>query len=457
MHMSKKSKIKLSLFKIVGLFGNLNYTIPINNNQHVTAIIAPNGAGKTLCLRLISALFQKKWSIFNEIEFKEVEYLFSDSSKLKIEKNKITTNETEKETVKINFSLEIKNEVIEKWSPKRTRRFGFPIDRYIPFLTRVEENLWRHDHTGEFLDFDQIIDTYRNQIPDHLIENLIGKIPEKIEFLINSTHCRLIETQRLLVLKNNIHHRFATSHSTLAITEKAESLKKIISSELNKYAELSQSLDRSFPHRLITGNHPKNNEEISEQLASLDEKRKKLMDAGILDSEVFHSVVQPTGNVDEAIAKVLQVYIDDNKEKLSSLHPLLKKINLFKKLIDQRFITKDVRISKNKGIEVITSHGEVALDKLSSGEQHQLVLFFELLFEIKENSLILIDEPELSLHVSWQKKFIGDLLDIIELNQFDAILATHSPQLISHWDELVVELGNVYTDELKSETNLNIE
>ena len=90
---------------------------------------------------------------------------------------------------------------------------------------------------------------------------------------------------------------------------------------------------------------------------------------------------------------------------------------------------------------------KVPIEALSSGEQHQLVLFFELLFEIKENALILIDEPELSLHVAWQKKFVGDLMKIIDLNQFDVILATHSPQLISRWTDLVVELGNIYDDD----------
>jgi predicted ATP-binding protein involved in virulence len=113
-------------------------------------------------------------------------------------------------------------------------------------------------------------------------------------------------------------------------------------------------------------------------------------------------------------------------------------------LIDERFITKDVRITRQNGIEVIFKDRKIPIERLSSGEQHQLVLFFELLFEIKQNALILIDEPELSLHVAWQKKFISDLMKIIELNRFDVILATHSPQLIGRWVDLVVELGDVY-------------
>jgi predicted ATPase len=166
------------------------------------------------------------------------------------------------------------------------------------------------------------------------------------------------------------------------------------------------------------------------------------MDAGILDTEADDPV--PEGPLEPAMTRVLSVYAEDTRQKLESLSDLLAKIKLFKALIDQRFITKDVRITRQNGIEVIFKGRKIPIERLSSGEQHQLVLFFELLFEIKENALILIDEPELSLHVAWQKKFISDLMKIISLNKFDVILATHSPQLIGRWGDLVVELGDVY-------------
>jgi predicted ATP-binding protein involved in virulence len=56
---------------------------------------------------------------------------------------------------------------------------------------------------------------------------------------------------------------------------------------------------------------------------------------------------------------------------------------------------------------------QIPLTRLSSGEQHELVLFYELLFKIQPNSLILIDEPEISLHISWLNKFIKDLEEVI--------------------------------------------
>jgi predicted ATPase len=233
----------------------------------------------------------------------------------------------------------------------------------------------------------------------------------------------------------------------LAIARKAQTLKDIISRELNVYATLSQSLDRSFPKRVIQYTTPLPPEHLKAHLEELDRRRSELMEAGILDTETDDPVALPEGPLEDAIARVLSVYADDNSRKLSSLAELLAKIKLFKELIDQRFITKDVRITKQNGIEVAYGDHKVPIEGLSSGEQHQLVLFFELLFEIKQNSLILIDEPELSLHVAWQKKFIGDLMKIIDLNKFDVMLATHSPQLIGRWNSLVVELGDVYEGE----------
>src|SRR5690606_30362129 len=126
------------------------------------------------------------------------------------------------------------------------------------------------------------------------------------------------------------------------------------------------------------------------------------------------------------------------------LDELYSKISLFRSLMASRFGRKQIAINKSKGLNVLFEGRDVPIEALSSGEQHQLVLFFELLFQINKNSLLLIDEPGISLHVAWQQKFTTDVLNIIELNRFDVVLATHSPQLIGRWADLVVELGDVY-------------
>ena len=313
---------------------------------------------------------------------------------------------------------------------------------------------WQHDETGQILQLTDIIEAYGDLLPEGYKSDTYGKLPTSLNAVINSIDCRLIETQRLLILRDRGRtYYFEGSknrppQSSLAIARKAETLKDIVSKEIESYASLSQSLDRSFPRRAIQhASHFVHAPDLQVQLEDIDSKRRELMEAGILDRESDESVALPPGELSHEIAGVMSVYADDTQRKLASLSGILTKIKLFKRLIDQRFITKDVRISRSNGIDV-TFHGRpVPIDKLSSGEQHQLVLFFELLFEIKQNSLILIDEPELSLHVAWQKKFVSDLMEIINLNHFDVVLATHSPQLVGRWNHLVVELGDVHEGE----------
>lgn len=422
-NVSTPTRNRLSKFEVFGLFDEFDYCIPFRIEDHVTAVIAPNGTGKTLCLRLIAALFKRKWSTFIEIEFSKLKFWFTNGSVLIITKDQDNNSENDETEQQEPFSILLKmpDGKTITWHPnnKNTRK-AKSIDRYIPFITRISSSLWVHDHTGEHLSLENIIENYSDHLPSDIKSSLWGgDLPEKINEIMSDIECRLIETQRLLIFKDDDHEDMYYAHrqkpkSSLAITEKANSLKKIISQKINEYAALSQSLDRSFPWRVVKMDYNKEETgELENQLTNIDKMRKELMEAGILDTEVEDDpVALPEGPLDPAIARVLQVYAEDTETKLSFLSPLLAKIKLFKKLIDQRFITKDVQINRSSGIEVISRGLKISLDKLSSGEQHQLVLLFELLFEIKENSLILIDEPELSLHVAWQKKFIGDLLSI---------------------------------------------
>ncbi|WP_063826537.1 AAA family ATPase [Rhizobium leguminosarum] len=443
--------LRLVHFEVVGLFGRYDYKIPLHLNDHVTAIIAPNGTGKTLCLRLIAALFNQKWSTFVEVEFAKAVYVFSNGTTIEIKKRGKSGGEGPAPDRGFTLTTKpVKGKPVP-WAPKSIAdRRPVSVERYLPFVSRIGPDRWRDGHTGEVMRLEGILEAYQDILPEHITDSVFGNKPDELSRIVSRIDCKLIETQRLLILSDDDYEPYPGSKnkrgSNLAITRKAEKLKDIISREISAYATLSQSLDQSFPRRVIaqTTSDPSG---LAERLENLDKKRLELMEAGILDKEADSPVELPEGPLNPAIASVLNVYAEDTRQKLSSLSPILAKIKLFKKLIDQRFVTKDVSISKRNGIDVISEGVPLSLDKLSSGEQHQLVLFFELLFEIKRNSLILIDEPELSLHVAWQKKFIGDLLSIIELNKFDVILATHSPQLISRWSGLVVELGDVYEGE----------
>lgn len=99
----------------------------------------------------------------------------------------------------------------------------------------------------------------------------------------------------------------------------------------------------------------------------------------------------------------MSVYIDDSNKKLNIYNELSSRIALLLDIKNKRFTYKKLSIDKSEGFLFTSTinNKKIPLNGLSSGEQHELVLFFELLFNTKENSLLLIEEPEISLHISW--------------------------------------------------------
>ena len=90
--------------------------------------------------------------------------------------------------------------------------------------------------------------------------------------------------------------------------------------------------------------------------------------------------------------------------------------------------TSDKRLeynSANFSFKIVSKDGEIKLSELSSGEKQIVSLFSHLYLSGQESYFVLIDEPELSLSVPWQRRFLAD----IHKGRFcvGLIAATHSP------------------------------
>ena len=139
------------------------------------------------------------------------------------------------------------------------------------------------------------------------------------------------------------------------------------------------------------------------------------------------------------------MYLNDLERKLGVFDDLLEKLELFTSILNERrFTHKTIEIDREIGFYFKTITGKkLELTQLSSGEQHEVVLLYELIFNAEQNILVLIDEPEISLHVTWQKEFLNDLMRIIEIQNIQVVIATHSPSIINDRWDLVYNLGNV--------------
>ena len=78
---------------------------------------------------------------------------------------------------------------------------------------------------------------------------------------------------------------------------------------------------------------------------------------------------------------------------------------------------------------------------LSSGEKQLLIQFLEVVLQEGKSLIFIADEPELSLHVTWQEKLLNALRNLNENAQL--IVATHSPDIVADFSKKVITMENV--------------
>ncbi|OQP30310.1 AAA family ATPase, partial [Pantoea latae] len=87
-------------------------------------------------------------------------------------------------------------------------------------------------------------------------------------------------------------------------------------------------------------------------------------------------------------------------------------------------------------LKKIDSNTMFSIENASSGEQCVIISMLGISSVIEDNSLIMIDEPEVCLHPEWQEKYIQLLTSIFSSYKgCQFIIATHSPQIVSNLSE----------------------
>lgn len=145
-------------------------------------------------------------------------------------------------------------------------------------------------------------------------------------------------------------------------------------------------------------------------------------------------------NIGNRIIAALQSGEADSAEKAQLISTPKKR---FQDIIDDLFTETGKTIIRTENEIRFSQMGEELFPyQLSSGEKQMLVILLTVLVEDNENYVLFMDEPEVSLHIDWQKRLI-DL--ILELNpNVQIILTTHSPAVIMNgWMDKVTEVTDI--------------
>ncbi|WP_394147438.1 AAA family ATPase [Shewanella atlantica] len=99
----------------------------------------------------------------------------------------------------------------------------------------------------------------------------------------------------------------------------------------------------------------------------------------------------------------------------------------YEKQVNEFFKNKKFRITEDGDFEIKSGKREIDIANLSSGEKHILTILGRVALSSEGVSSFIADEPELSLHLDWQRKIIPAITALSPNTQ--VIVATHSPAI----------------------------
>lgn len=132
---------------------------------------------------------------------------------------------------------------------------------------------------------------------------------------------------------------------------------------------------------------------------------------------------------------------------LSDLTTAVKKqqrIERFFEMINLLFAStgKTIEIDTKNRIVFKKGRLEIPVERLSAGEKQILLLLFTLFLMEDRATVLLLDEPEISLHIEWQDRLVGMMSELNPNCQI--ILTTHSPNIFADgWDDKLIFINDL--------------
>ena len=449
--------MKITRFQIKELHGIFDYDVRLN--EDLTFIYGENGSGKTTVLNMLDSVVSGEvYKLFN-YSFKEIIVYYEkrksgvkslvkvkskgdyavrrliidfDGESMDIYRNQVSGKESELDERRLISNLKFFSEF--KLAKKIRKTFNYV---FLP-LNRLSYEKYIYDYTNARINRNKLI--LEDFIFDNSIENMssVKALVYRSISIINSNINELNDKFRETILKSalevqadiNITDFFKYFGSNDVIDE--------LEVTKNKYIKLLEEL------KTITTKEQKEGhiKYFDDLIKKVEKSLKNISDLkGRLPADLLGAYIELI-----RISKLIKLHEKMNR----SIEELKLPINKF-----LEYTNLFLNNAKDKKKLVVTPHGrlsfttnytgkEVSLEYLSSGEKQIVTLFANLIFKVKRDNftIFIVDEPELSLHLSWQNKLVETIRKINDNMQI--VFATHSPEIIGKYDEKVFELQKMY-------------
>lgn len=408
---------------IQNLYNNYNYDILFSKEQRVTIITGPNGYGKTTLLKIIHNLLSCNFWFFYFLRFKQICIVFNNGLSMYIQKEKTEAEENDRED---KATASAKERVIFQLCDSQNIIETFELsEEYILKLRRQLIPPYRLRQIDDF-DLEEILSKEYDIDSDSL---LLDK-SRNIRMFLQDKKCVFIKEQRIITSTQEYEHNRLLNR--YEIDDIAKQLIKEFTRQQTEFASESQKIDSTFIKRLVNKMHNTYDEKtFQKKLSALKTKINCYRNYGLMPQ------IDILEEYPEDLQNVLSLYIDDMERKMSSFDKFYKQLSLFDRFVSDKILSnKRIKLNENKGITVLNDNEEeIPLHKLSSGEQNLIILCYKLAFATDTRTVLLIDEPENSLHMAWISRMLDDYQQMAKDLKCQIIIATHSPAFINDcWD-----------------------
>jgi energy-coupling factor transporter ATP-binding protein EcfA2 len=423
---------RLHYYAIKGLFGRFDYHFDFHEHEP-TLLTGVNGTGKSTILKTIDAVSANRWLALAKIPFDRLVLGFENRS-IEVARRQPTPEIAV--TVDGNHTWKF----ADPWHLLRTPRLRRILADRLGYFPEELQSMPPHTLV-EMIKYLPPADYEELSL---LLESVSNR-PDWMESLRNKFPVLFVTDQRLVLDSPRYQGEPPGNRDKLSTKVAVEKAARDVAREIQRaksgYATVSQNLDRDFPQRVVEAMHTQTSfdpRSLQSNLVKLAELRGRLEATRLLAVEEAAVSFAELELEDASVRAVMATYLDDTRRKLASLEPLSRRLQLFTAFLNQHYGTKSVLIDQEKGFRITVEGADEDLPpaSLSSGERQILVLAHQILFRAQPATLVLIDEPELSLHVVWQATFVDDLARMGEVDQLSFLLATHSPTLIGGREDL---------------------
>lgn len=438
---------------VKGLFGLYDYDIPFAEEPTVKILTGPNGYGKTTLLTAINKLYKGDFWYFHFLEFEEICVFLSEPTikqKIVIRKelakaelghlqqekidgpeDRMIDDTDEERYEEVILLLDDKDNVVESVMIR---------EDYIQELVSSYRRKLLHE--TPFLKDEEIMARYYDSEDDDYIQFHT----KNISLALQEYETMYLPAQRLYNRDGNIFGIMGPRSYVYEIDHVNDEISRLYKRAQNRFANSSQRIDATYISRLIkkTESYPK--KELQEKFKALKERIDDFKELNLLKNmELLDYSFESDQSYGE-LKKVMSLYVDDMNEKMDIFEALYKKISLYKRIVTTKVLSEKSIDFGEDGLKITNVKGRVLddLHKLSSGEQNLLILYYNLIFKSNKKTILMIDEPENSLHVAWQSKMLDDYILMSKSSGCQIVLATHSPTFIDGKWELVSDLYRQY-------------